>query len=104
MPNKHLMVPEKGCHKNASVGLLKALYGAQFWSILANGGVITRYLPARCELQGEFGVALHFPPSRARVSAAVSFEKFRSRVKDYQKRSGPVRRIWKKDRCGCWEF
>jgi len=62
MPNKHLMVPEKGCHKNASVGLLKALSGAQFRGILAKGAVITRYLLYRRERQGEFWGELHFPP------------------------------------------
>ena len=37
MPKRLLSVPGKICQKNASAGRLKALYGAQFWRILANG-------------------------------------------------------------------
>jgi hypothetical protein len=41
MLNWLLMDPGKRCQINAFAGRLKALYGAQFWRILANGGIFT---------------------------------------------------------------
>ena len=39
MRNWLLVDPEKRCCKNVFKGRLKALYGAQFWRILAIGGI-----------------------------------------------------------------
>jgi len=88
MRNWLLMVPGNRCCKNAVAGRLKALYGTQFWRILANKAKIACYLRFRREEMGGFRDALYFSPSRARESAAVSFEKFRLRAKDYQKKTG----------------